>query len=86
MPRPLFLSEKGVRMGRMPWKRFIWDIAIVLAGLLVLFGLRWLVHGSYEWVPTAEQQDKARIGAALYLILTVPVLVWCIFMRLQQKK
>ena len=58
MPRPLFLSEKGVRMGRMPWKRFIWDIAIVLAGLLVLFGLRWLVRGSYEWVPTAEQQDK----------------------------
>ena len=73
-------------MGRMPWKRFIWDIAVVLAGLMVLFGLKWLFHGSFEMVPTEEQQSKARIGAMLYLILTVPVLVWCIFMRLQQKK
>lgn len=47
---------------------------------------RWLVHGSYEWVPTAEQQDKARIAAVYWLILTVPVLAWCIFMRLQRKK
>ena len=53
---------------------------------MVLFGLKWLFHGSFEMVPTEEQQSKARIGAALYLILTVPVLVWCIFMRLQQKK
>ena len=73
-------------MGRMPWKRFIWDIAVVLAGLMVLFGLKWLFHGSFAMVPTEEQQSKARIGAVLYLILTVPVLVWCIFMRLQQKK
>lgn len=60
--------------------------AIVLAGLLVLFGLKWLFHGSFEWLPTEEQQDKVRIGAVYWLMLTVPVLVWCIFMRLQQKK
>ena len=73
-------------MGRMPWKRFIWDIAIVLAGLLVLFGLKRLFHGSFEWTPTQEEQDKARIAAVYWLILTVPVLAWCIFMRLRQKK
>ena len=73
-------------MGRMPWKRFIWDIAIVLAELLVLFDLKWLFHGSFEWTPTQEEQDKARIAAVYWLILTVPVLAWCIFMRLRQRK
>lgn len=86
MPRPLVSFGEGSIVGRMPWKRFIWDMAIVLAGLLVLFGLKWLFHGSFEWLPTEEQQDKARIGAVYWLMLIVPVLVWCIFMRLQQKK
>lgn len=73
-------------MGRMPRKQFFWDVAIIFAGFLVLLGLRCLFYGSFEWVPTEEQQDKARIGALSWLILTVPVLVWCVFMRLQNKK
>lgn len=75
-----------MRMGRIPWKRVFWSITIVLASFLVLFGLIWLFHGSFESVPTEEQQDKARMGALCWLILTVPVLMWCVFMRLQNKK
>lgn len=73
-------------MGRSPWKRFFWDTAIILTGFLVLFGLRWLFHGSFESVPTEEQQDQARIGAVYWLLLTAPILAWCIFMRIQQRK
>ena len=73
-------------MGRMPWKRFFWDITVIFAGFMVLFGLRWLFHGSFESVPTEEQQNKARIGALCWLFLTVPILAWCVFMRLQNKK
>ena len=73
-------------MRRMPWKRAFWNITIILVGFLVLFGLIWLFHGSFESVPTEEQQDKARIGALCWLVLTVPALAWCAFMRLQNKK
>lgn len=73
-------------MERKPWKRLFWDIAIVLAGFLVLLGLSWLFHGSFESVPTEEQQDKARMGALYWLILMVPVLGWCVWMRLQNRK
>lgn len=71
------------------WKKYlshaVWDIAILLLGVLVYFGLYWLFHGSFEMVPTEEQQEKAQIGAVLWLMLTVPPLALSICMRLRKK-
>lgn len=52
---------------------------------MAYFGLYWLFHGSFEMVPTEEQQEKAQIGAVLWLMLTVPPLTLSICMRLRKK-
>ena len=76
-------------MGKGSWKKYpphaVWDIAILLLGGLAYFGLYWLFHGSFEMVPTEEQQEKAQIGAVLWLMLTVPPLTLSICMRLRKK-
>lgn len=44
-------------------RRIFCNIAIVVLMLCFFVGLLWLVMGSLEMEPTAEQIEKARIGA-----------------------
>lgn len=44
-------------------RRIFCNIAIVVLILCFFVGLLWLVMGSLEMEPTAEQIEKARIGA-----------------------
>ena len=50
--------------------RFICDVLIVIFLLGFAFALFWYLCGSFEMMPTGEQQEKARIGAILLMIVT----------------
>lgn len=51
------------------WK-IVLNILIVLSVCVFLLALCWLLNGSLEMFPTEEQQEKARIGAALLMTVS----------------
>ena len=61
--------------------RFICDILIVIFLLGFVFALFWFLCGSFEMIPTEEQQEKARIGAILLMIATGVPCSACIAVR-----
>ena len=50
--------------------RFICDVLIVFFLLGFVFALYWYLRGSFEMIPSEEQQEKALIGAILLMIVT----------------
>jgi uncharacterized membrane protein len=57
----------------------IWSIMVV-AGLLLAIDVFYLVNGSLEMFPTAEQQEKIRTvtGAIAVLLLMVEAALWAL--------
>lgn len=68
--------------------RILFIILAVIFFLGFVFSLLWLLAGSLETFPTAEQQEKAHIGAALGMIVSlVPCLVCTLFcVKTRRKK
>lgn len=65
---------------------FFFDILIAVLLLLFILSLLWLMNGSLETAPTSEQQDKARVGAILSIIMTgIPCLI-CVAVRVKRRK
>ena len=65
----LYVKEKVIRL--------ICDLFIVIFLLGFVLALRWFTGGSFETAPTMEQQEKARLGAGLLMILTgIPCIVF----------
>ena len=50
--------------------RIICDLFIAIFLLGFVLALLWFIGGSFETAPTMEQQEKARLGAGLLMILT----------------
>lgn len=61
--------------------RFICDMLSVIFLLGFVFGLFCYLHGSFEMVPTEEQQEKARIMAIFLMIVTGAPCSICIAVR-----
>lgn len=60
-------------------KRFFGDILIAVLLFLFILSLLWFINGSLEMLPTVEQQDKARLGAIISMIITgVPCLIFTV--------
>ena len=54
-------------MKRAKLVRLVCDIWIIVFVLGVIRALSWYLGGSFETAPTEEQQEKARIGAAVLM-------------------
>ncbi|RKI91135.1 hypothetical protein D7V94_11595 [Parablautia intestinalis] len=64
--------------------RLILDILIVFFLLCFALALRWYINGSFEAVPTEEQQGKAQMGAILSMIMAgIPCIV-CTAIRMKK--
>ena len=66
--------------------RIILDIFIAVLLLCFIFSLYWLIHGSFEMMPTEEQQEKARIGAMLLMIGSGVPCIACIVVWVKCRK
>lgn len=62
----------------------ILDILIVFFLLCFALAMRWYIHGSFEAVPTEEQQGKAQMGAILSMIMAGIPCIACIAIRLKK--
>lgn len=61
--------------------RFISGILIVIFLLGFVFALYWYQYGSFEMIPTEEQQEKAQIAAILLMIVNGVLCGFCIAVR-----
>lgn len=60
------------------------DCFIIVLTLLFLLSLLWFLSGSLEMVPTEEQQNKARLGAVLLMLLFGAGDIACIAARIKR--
>ncbi len=51
-----------------------------------LLGVFWFLTGSFEIEPTAEQMEKARMAAGIFMLLTGIACGMCIFLRVKFRK
>ena len=68
-----------MRKAKLIW--FICNILIVIFGLGFVFALLWYWRGSFEMIPTMEQQEKAQITAILLMIVNGVLCGFCIAVR-----
>lgn len=61
------------------------DCFIIVLTLLFLLSLLWFLSGSLEMVPTEEQQNKARLGAVLLMVLFGAGDIACIAARIKRR-
>ncbi len=66
--------------------RIILDILIAVLLFYFIFSLYWFINGSFEMVPTEEQQEKARLGAMLLMIGSGVPCIACIVARVNCRK
>lgn len=66
--------------------RYFCNILIAILLLLFILSLLWFINGSLEMAPTAEQQDKARIGAIFSMIIIGISCFICFVARLKFRK
>lgn len=64
--------------------RLLLDCFIIVLTLLFLLSLLWFLSGSLEMVPTEEQQNKARLGAVLLMLLFGAGDIACIAARIKR--
>src|SRR5688500_15054771 len=59
-------------------------LSMVVVGILLCLDLAYLMRGSLEQFPTAEQEDKVRwvTAAIAMLLLAVEVVLWLAYRRL----
>ena len=68
-----------MRKAKIIW--FICNILIVIFLLGFVFALLWYRCGSFEMIPTEEQQEKAQITAILLMIVNGVLCGSCIAVR-----
>ncbi|NBJ93764.1 hypothetical protein D5281_14460 [bacterium 1xD42-62] len=61
--------------------RFICSILIVIFLLGFVFAVFWYQRGSFEMIPTEEQQEKTQIAAILFMIVNGVLCSICIAVR-----
>lgn len=66
--------------------RFVLDIFIVIFLLGFFLALFWYISGSFEAVPTSEQQEKSQISAILLMLVTGVPCIICVAVRLTYKR
>lgn len=69
-----------------PAIRIVLDVLIAAFLLCFIFSLYWFLNGSFEMVPTEEQQEKALMGAGLMMTCTGIPCITCIFVRVKYGK
>ena len=60
---------------------FICNILIVVFLLGFVFALLWYRHGSFEMIPTEEQQEKTQIAAIFLMIVNGVLCGSCLAVR-----
>ena len=60
---------------------FICNILIVIFLIGFTFALLWYRRGSFEMIPTGEQQEKTQIAAILLMIVNGVLCGFCIAVR-----
>ena len=58
--------------------RFICGILIVIFGLGFIFSMIWYQSGSFEMMPTGEQQEKVQLAAILLMIVNGVLVGSCV--------
>ncbi|MBQ8527990.1 MAG: hypothetical protein IJ429_05885 [Lachnospiraceae bacterium] len=66
--------------------RRICNVGIGVLFPCFMLGLLWFLAGSLEIEPTAEQMEKARMSAGLYMLATGIPCVVCIGFRMKYRK
>ncbi len=66
--------------------RLILDLLIAFFFLCLLAGVYWYIHGSFELVPTQEQQEKALVAAITWMIGAGSACTICIVIRFLCRK
>lgn len=66
--------------------RIVLNILIAIFMMGFLLALLWFFNGSMEMVPTAEQEAKARIGAAILMALMGIGGMVCVTIRVLLRK
>lgn len=66
--------------------RYFCNILIAILLLLFILSLLWFINGSLEMTPTAEQQDKARIGAIFSMVIIGISCFICVVARVKFRK
>ena len=61
------------------------NILIALLLPSFLFSLCWYFSGSLEMVPTAEQEEKAKLSAIIVMIITGTTCIACIIIKIWNK-
>lgn len=72
-------------MSKVKIVRFFWDILILFFLLGFILALFWYINGSFEMVPTGEQQEKAQMGSILLMIMTGVPCSACIAARIVKR-
>jgi len=68
--------------------KIVCTICNILIALLLpsfLFSLCWYFSGSLEMVPTAEQEEKAKLSAIILMIITGTTCIACIIIKIWNK-
>lgn len=67
--------------------KIVLDFGIFVVAVVFLMSICYFIHGSFEWFPTEEQMEKARIAAAFLgtLCLTVGALLLACRIKLGRK-
>ncbi len=66
--------------------RTLSNIGIGILLPLFLVGVCWFLTGSLEVEPTAEQMEKARLAAGLFMLTTGSACGMCIFLKVKFRK
>ena len=61
--------------------RIIFNILIIVFSLMFFLAVLYYINGSLEMIPTKEQQEKARIGAIVLMLVTAVPLLVCVVIR-----
>ncbi len=64
----------------------ILNILIIIFTLLFLIFLSCFQHGSYEFCPTPEQEEKAKIGYGLFMCIFGSLNLICISIKIHFQK
>jgi len=73
-------------MGKERIIRVVCDVSIAVLLCCFILSFLWFINGPLEMMPTEEQQDKAKIGALLLMVVFGIPCVACIAVRAKQRK
>lgn len=66
--------------------RILCNVGIGILLPCFILSVLWLLTGSLEMEPTAEQIEKSRISAVLFMLVTGVSCIACIYFRVKYRK